>query len=214
MFFQKCTLDTFNDFTIGLLFKPLIKDDKKFDIGHFYLAKIDVFIIPFFIRTIMISTKLLHITTIDELTELITTDRQLQEVGGLQHFLDTELSSVTVKHIHKTIKHDCKSIHTLLAERKHSEAILWIRQYFENHPFNETLTKTINYLHFLCDTCPDQASSIKDLLFHYASKLEVIKGWQTLIIKYIIHHEHILLLMNSGASDEDIVYYRYCSQFL
>ena len=212
-FYKKCTLDSFNDFTIDMLFKPF-KDDKKFDIGYFYLAKIDVFIIPFFIRTIMIATKLLHITIVDELTELMTTDAQLQEVSDLQHFLDNDLFSVTVNQIHKIIKQDCRSIHTLLAESKHSEAILWIRQYFENHPFNETLNKTISCLLSLCDSCPDRASAINDLIFHYSSKLEVFNGWQTLMIQYIIHHKHILLLMNAGASDADIVYYQYCSQSL
>ena len=198
---------------ICYVFKPF-KDDKTFNVGYFYLAKIDVFIMPFFIRTIMIATKLLHITIVDELTELMTDDGQLQEVSDLQHFLDNELFSVTVKQIHKIIKQDCKLIHTLLAESKHNEAIVWIKQYFKNHPFNETLTKAISYLLSLCESCPNQPSAIKDLIPHYASKLEVFNGWQTLIIQYIVHHEHILLLINSGASDEDIIYYRHCSQFL
>ena len=63
-FYKKSTFD----FTIDMLFKPF-KDDKTFDIGYFNLAKIDVFIIPFFIRTIMIATKLLHLTIVDELNQ-------------------------------------------------------------------------------------------------------------------------------------------------
>ena len=216
-FYKKCTFDSFNDFTIDMLFKPFnCKDDKTFDTGYFYLAKIDVFIIPFFIRSIMIATKLLHITIVDEITELITNDARLQQVSDLQYFLDNELFSVTVKQIHKIIKQDCKLIHMLLAESKHGEAIVWIKQYFKNHPFNEILTKAISYLLSLCESYPNQAcvSAIKHLISHYSSKLEVLNGWQTLIIQYIIHHEHVLLLLNSGASEEDIVYYRYCSQLL
>ena len=141
-------------------------------------------------------------------------DDRLQKVSDLQHFLENELFSVTIKQIHKIIKQDCKLIHTLLAESKHDEAIVWIKQYFKNHPINEILTKAISYLLSLCESCPDRPSAIKGLISHYASKLEMFNRWQTLMIQYIIHHKHILLLMNSGASDEDIVYYQHCSQLL
>jgi len=41
------------------------------------------------------------------------------------------------------IKQDYKSIHTLLADNKHDEAILWVKQYFENHSLNEILIKQL-----------------------------------------------------------------------
>ena len=200
---------TLRDLPLELLFKPFT-DDKKYRTGYFYLVEIDVFIIPFTIRGIRISTYLMHRAIVDELTTLITSNSDLQQVGGLQKFLDNELSTVAaIKQVHRFIKQDCKSIHTLLAEGKHSEAIAWVMQYFETHPASETLTKTITYLLSLCDSCPDQASTINDLVLYYTMKSKGLNAWQEVMIQLIIQHKHILLLINAGASDKDILYYRH-----
>ena len=207
-FYRNCTPD---EFPIKLLFKPFT-DDKKYKTGYFYLVEIDVFIIPYTIRGILISTNLLHKAIVSELTTLITSNSHLQQVSDLQNFLDNKLCTVAINQVHRIIKQDCKSIHALLAEGKHGEAIVWIKQYIENHPANEVLTKTITYLCSLCESCPDQASTINDLILHYTMKLKMLNVYQPLMIQLINHHKHILLLINAGASDQDILYYRYNSQ--
>ena len=207
-FYKNHTLHDF-PMKLELLFKPFT-DDKKYKTGYFYLVEIDVFIIPFTIRSIRISTNLMQRVIVDELTELINSNSDLQRVGGLQKFLDNELSTVAaIKQVHKIIKQDCKSIHTLLVEGKHSEAIAWVEQYFETHPARETLTKTITYLLSLCDLCSDQASKINDLILYYTMKSKVFNVYKEVMIKLIIQHKHILLLINAGAADKDILYYRH-----
>ena len=210
--YKKCVADSCsNKNTINLFNKHIIFTKKSY-IGFSYLAKIDVAIIPWIIRTIMLLTKMVLINLIDELTELMTTDDQLQQDGSLQNFLDNELLFVAtkVKQIHKLIKEDCKSIHRLLAESKHDEAILWIRQYFKTHPVNEKLTKTITYLSSLCDSSLNQESMIKELIACNTIRLKMFNAFQTVLIQHITYHKHILLLMDAGASDKDILCYHCC----
>jgi len=170
------------------------------------LAKIDLFVIPFYVRALTMIKTFFQIIIVDNLTEFIANNLLLQQTNSLQYFLDNELSSVMVKQPHRMIKQYCKSIHTLLADKKHDEAILWVKQYCVNHPLKKELAKTVTYLTSLCDSYSTEASKINDKILFF-SKSHLIDECQTMIINYIIRHKHILLLKNSGASNEDIAYY-------
>jgi len=200
-------------FPINTLFEDIERSINT-NIGPFVLAKIDIFIIPFFIRTLMITAKFIQIVIMDSLKRLFTGNihDQLQQGVVSQHFLDSEF--FLLKQSHRIIKQDCKSIHTLLADNKHDEAILWVKQYFENHPLNEILIKTIVYLNTISDSFPDQASVIKELISDYTTYFEIISRFQVLMIQNVTNYRHILLLINSGASDEDIRHYLYCANIL
>ena len=207
-YYEERTFVALAGFPVDTIFGNNLKDIST-KIGSFVLAKIDIFAIPFFIRTMMITAKFMSVVIINKLRDLFTSDiEMLQAVSlSLQNFLDSEF--FLLKQSHRIIKQDCKSIHTLLADNKHDEAILWLKLYFENHPLNEILTKTILYLNTLSESFPDQASTLSELISNYASKFEVVSKCQTRINQHVTNHRHILLLMNCGASDEDIQYYLY-----
>ena len=53
----------------------------------------------------------------------------------------------------RTTEKDRKSIHSLLADGKHEEAITWAKQYFDNHPCKLTLETIITCLNTLLESC-------------------------------------------------------------
>jgi len=61
-------------------------------VSPFVLAKIDIFIIPFFIRTLMITAKFIQMVIMDSLKRLFTGNihDQLQQGVFSQHFLDSD----------------------------------------------------------------------------------------------------------------------------
>ena len=99
----------------------------------------------------------------------------------------------------------------LLADNKQDLAIVWVKQYFKNHPLNEILVKTIVYLNTLSDSFPDQASTVNRLISDYNKYFELLFKFKEMMIQYVTNHKHIVLLMNCGASDEDIRHYLYCA---
>ena len=208
-YYRKVTFASLTDFSFNKLFEDLERDVNT-NIGHFFLAKIDLFAIPFFIRTMMITAKFLymHIVTFDKLKDLLT-NMQLQQAVTLQHLLDSEFS--ILKQSHMIIKQDCKTIHMLLADNKQDLAIVWVKQYFRNHLLNEILVKTIVYLNTLSDSFPDQASTINKLISDYNKYFELLFKFKEMMLQYVTNHKHIVLLMNCGASDEDIRHYLYCA---
>ena len=208
-YYRKVTFASLTDFSFNKLFED-IERDVNTNIGHFFLAKIDIFAIPFFIRTMMITAKFvyMHIVTFDKLKDLLT-NMQLQQAGTLQHLLDSEFS--ILKQSHMIMKQDCKTIHMLLADNKQDLAIVWVKQYFRNHPLNEILVKTIVYLNTLSDSFPDQASTINKLISDYNKYFELLFKFKEMMLQYVTNHKHIVLLMNCGASDEDIRHYLYCA---
>ena len=140
------------------------------------------------------ATRFFQIIIVDNFTELITNNILLQQANSLQYFLDNELSSIIVKQSHRIIKQDCKLIHALLADKKHDEAILWVKQHCENHPLKKELTKATTYLISLCDLYPTQASKFNDLILTFSKGNLITDKYQTIMIDYIICHKHILLL--------------------
>ena len=215
-YYRKITFASLTDYAFNNMFEDIeklfkdIERDVNTNIGLFFLAKIDMFAIPFFIRTLMITAKFLYmqIATFDKLKDLLT-NAQLQQTITLQHFLDSEYT--LLKQSHRIIKQDCKTIHMLLADNKQDQAIVWVRQYFRDHLLNEILLKTIVYLNSLSDSFPDQSSTINKLISDYNKYFELLFNFQKMMIQYVTNHKHIVLLMNSGACDEDIRHYLYCA---
>ena len=58
-YYRKVTFASLTDFSFNNLFEDIEKDVNT-NIGHFFLAKIDIFAIPFFIRTMMITAKFVY----------------------------------------------------------------------------------------------------------------------------------------------------------
>ena len=204
-YYEESTFVALAEFPIDTLFGNSIKAINT-NIGFFVLAKIDIFAIPFLIRTMMITAKFMHVVIVNKLSELFTSNIKMQLAVSWQDFFDNEFT--LLKQSHRIIKQDCKTIHMLLTDNKHDEAIVWVKQYFENHPLNEILTKAIDYLNAMFESFPDQPS-ILDLISNYTHYFEIVSKCKRKMIDYVINHRHIVLLMNCGASDEDVQHYLY-----
>ena len=206
-YYEESSFFALTEFPIDTLFGNTIKAVST-NIGFFVLAKIDIFTIPFLIRTMMITAKFLHVVIVNKLRELFTSKIQMQQATSWQDLLDSKFS--VLKQSHRIIKQDCKSIHMLLADNKHDEAIAWVKQYFRNHPLNEILTKAIEYLNTIFELFPDEASLL-DPISKYTHYFQLVSKCQAKMIQNVTNHRHIVLLMNCGASDEDIQHYLYCA---
>ena len=109
------TLETFH----SVLFEKYFFTDVAINIGQLFICQVDAILIPFWIRFSMIRTKYVQILVFRILDELAEKNVQLLQNDDFFH--TNQFPSV--KHIHKVIEQDCKSIHLLLADGKHNEAI-------------------------------------------------------------------------------------------
>jgi len=121
-----------------------------------------------------------------------------------------------LKHMHKIIEQDCKSIHSLLTDGKCNEAITWTKQYFDNHLCKLTLETIIANLNALLDSCKDfnheVILNIENLISHFNNdSFESFARLKRETILFVIKYSHVLHLVNAAASNDDVKHYLQCS---
>ena len=164
------------------------------NIGQLFLCQVDALRIPFFIRMLMICTKGFQIGCLKDLVD--------DENKSPQNLIHKNLIQFpSLKNMHRIIKEDCKAIHSLLADGKCNEAITWAKQYFDNHPSKLTIevSKKLYKDNFIDE----------DLSFvFFSEEFNLIRRYTLL---HIYGYSHVLLLVNAGASHDDITHYLVCS---
>ena len=112
--------------------------------------------------------------------------------------------------MHRIIKEECKTIHSLLADGEYNETITWAKQYFDNHLCKLTLETIINNLNILHkNSFNPEATS--DRISHYNRRLHRCSICSTDTMHHIIGYEHVQYLVNAAASDDDV---RHCLKCL
>ena len=187
------------------------------NVGQLFLRQADAIEIPFMIRFLIIPAKCHQIMYFNFLYVLVDQNIQLLQDGKLFH--NSQLPSLN--HMHRMIKEDCKTIHSLLADGKHNEAITWAKQYFDNHPWKLTLETIISNLNMLLDSCKnsfnhDQVISIilmleNQISFFNGNLQHYFNKFQRRTKRLIIGYSHVLYLVNAAASDDDVRLYLKCS---
>ena len=183
--------------------------------GASYLSKADVFYIPYLIRFSMVFAKHIQVSYFSMLNELCEQSIHLLNNNNFKDFIEKRQLPV-VKHIHRMIKQDCNSIHTLLVDNKYSETLKWTKQYFDKHPWKVTLELIISHFENLIDLCQKnfnhkETVTLKGHIDYYYRGYSLCKDWKRFTLRFIITCFHILCLVNSSASDDDITYYLKCS---
>ena len=207
-----------NAFKIGRVFMELFYGeyfniDVATNVGQFFLSRTDAIGIPFNIRFLIIPAKCHQIMYFNMLHKLVNQNIQLLQNDDFIH--SSQLPSLN--YMHRSIKEDCKTIHSLLADGKYNEAIMWAKQYFVNHPWKLTLETIITNLNILLDSCKSSfnhqvTSTIEYNISFFNNNLQYCIRFQRNTILDIIGYCHVLYLVNAAASDDDIKHYLQCSR--
>ena len=208
----------FSVYKIGYVFMDLFYDeyfntDVATNVGQLFLSQSDAIKIPLHIRLLIISAKYEQIKYFNILHQLVDQNIQLLQYDDFVH---NNSQFPSLNHMHRSIKEDCKTIHSLLADGKCNEAITWAKQYFDNHPRKLTLETIITTLNILLDLCKNSfnhqvTSTIED---HISSFNKDFKGFNALhrsTVLHIIGYKHVQYLINAAASDDDVRHYLKCS---
>ena len=209
-FYLHVTNKTLQAFHVAL-FEKFSFTTASTNVGQLFLCQVDAILIPFWIRFLMLRTKYVQILLLEILRDVAEKNVQLLQ----KDFFHTD-QFPSVKHIHKVIEQDCESIHSLLAEGKHNEAIAWAKQYFDNHPCKLTLETAIAYLNTLLESCKSNFNDagtlrIEECLCYFTKEFTNYHMLQRHTIFIITGYNHILHLIDAEASDNDINHYLLCS---
>ena len=209
-FYLHVTNKTLQAFHV-VLFEKFSFTNVSINVGQLFLCQVDAILIPFWIRFLMLRTKYLQILLLEILRDVAEKNVQLLQ----KNFFHTD-QFPSVKHIHKVIEQDCESIHSLLAEGKHNEAITWAKQYFDNHPYKLTLETANAYLNTLLESCKSNFNDagtlrIEECLCCFTKELTNYHMLQRHTIFIITGYNHVLHLIDAAASDNDINHYILCS---
>ena len=197
---------------IDLFFDEYFNIDVATNVGQLFLSLTDAIKIPLCIRYLIISTKSSQIEYFNILHQLVDQNIQL-----LQNdiFIHNQLPSLN--HMHRTIKEDCKTIHSLLVDGKCKEAIMWAKQYFDNHPSKLTLETIITNFKLLLDSCKSSfnhqvtSTIVDDISFFNRNLQQEFSAFRRATILHIIGYKHVQYLVNAAASDDDVRHYLKCS---
>ena len=180
------------------------------NVGQLFLSQADAIEIPFMIRFLIIPAKCHQILYFNFLHGLVDQNIQL-----LQDKLFHNNQLPLLNHMHRMIKEDCKTIHSLLADDKSNEAITWAKQYFDNHPWKLTLETIISNLNILLDSCKNsfnhnQVTSViieNQISFYNGNLKDYFYKFQRRTKCLIIGYKHVQYLVNAAASDDDVSHY-------
>ena len=184
------------------------------NVGQFFLSVIDAIKIPFYIRLLIISAKIHQIKYFHMRHQLVDQNIELLQNDIFIH----NIQLPSLKHMHRIIEEDCKTIHSLLADGEYNETITWAKQYFVNHPWKLTSETIITNFYILLDSCKNSfnndqmSSSIKDNIYFFNDTLHYFNAFQRDAMHYIIRYKHVQCLINAAASDDDVIHYLKCSE--
>ena len=174
--------------------------------GQLFLSQTNAIIIPLYIRSMIFCTKLQQISYFGFLNL-----PNMQNVHLLQNNDLIKLPSL--KHVHKIVEQDCNSVSSLLAEGKYNEAIIWTKQYFDNHPGKVTLETIIvnlnTLLHFTSDY--NTTLAIKDKISTCSKDFALFNQLRRSTVRRVIGYHHVLYLLNAAASNDDVRHYKICA---
>ena len=183
--------------------------------GVAVLSEVDVFYIPCLIRYSMMFVKHCQVSYFTILNALCEKNPHLWNNSNFRDFIEKRQLPM-VKHIHRIIKRNCKSIHTLLVDNKYSETLTWAKEYFDKHPWKTTVELIISHFKNLLDLCQknfnhQETVAIEEYINRYYKAYSHYENWKRLILMYIIRYLHIQCLVKSAASNDDIMYYFNCT---
>ena len=192
-----------------------IKSFSTTNVGLSFLSNVDAIIIPVYIRMLIIHTKVKQIGFYELLNQLIEQNIQLMQNDKFKRIIHN-IQFPPLKHMHKIIQEDCRTIHSLLVDGNYNELMAWTKQYFDDHPLKRTLEMIIANLNILFDSCKKSFNHkatliIEDRISHYNLSFNRFNFWQECTTLYAINFIHIMYLVNAAVSDDDIEHYVQCS---
>ena len=210
-FYVNAVATTFKVYDDIFYHKYIHGDRDVTNFGQFFLSQNNVISIPFNIRSMILLTKLEQIRYFSLLNRSIEKNVHLLQNSDL---INSQLPSL--KHMHKIVEQDCNSIHSLLAEGKYNETVTWAKQYFDNHPWKqslETITANLNILLHSCNTSDYNITlAIKERISSCNINFDVFGRLQRSTICRIIGCHHVLYLVNAAASEVDVKHYAVCTK--
>ena len=208
-FYLKAAAATMRVFNDIFLRKYIEVDYDIPNFGQCFLCKSSAIIIPLYIRSMILRSKVLQILYFHFILNILAKQNAhlLQNID----FLNSQLPSL--KHMHKIVEQDCNSIHSLLAEGKYNEAITWTKQYFDNHLWKRSLETIIANLNTLLHSCNTSSNlAIKDIISTFNQGFDLFNMARRRITCFIIGYHHVLYLVNAAASDDDVKHYVICTK--
>ena len=181
-----------------------------------FLSYTDIIRIPFWQRISLIHAKYIQIKFFNILNSLVEQNIELLHNICLKNIIQNN-QLPPLKHIHKIIVQDCKSVHLLLTNGQYNEAITWAKQYFEcEHPLKLTLEAVITNLTTLLDSCKSSSTkrvtlAIENSISVFENELFLLNSFLRIIILNITGYSHVVYLANAAASDDDVYHYLYCA---
>ena len=199
---------------MDLFYREYFNIDVATNVGQLFLSQSDAIQIPFYIRLLIISAKSYQILYFNILHQLVDQNIQLLQYDD---FIHNNNQFPSLNYMHRTIKEDCKTIHSLLADGKYNEAIMWAKQYFDNHPRKLTLETIITNLNILLDSCKNSFNhqvtlTIEDYISSFNESFKSFNAMHRSTVLHIIGYKHVQYLVNAAASDDDVRDYLKCSR--
>ena len=193
---------------VGVYYKEYLNiSGIPINVGQSFLSQADAIKIPFLIRYLIIRAKLDQIKFFNKLHHLVEHNIQILHNNQFP----------SLKHMHKMIKEDCKTIHSILVDGEYNEASTWAKQYFNIHPWKLTLTIILTSLNIILDSCKNSFNhqvtlTIEDSISFFNRNLQTFYSLQRQTTLHIIAYKHVQYLMNATASDDDVRHYLVCSR--
>ena len=164
---------------------------------------IDVFMIPFSIRTLAVLTRARQVDLSKALNILIENCSDILKTNALIKFFKTKQP---LSQIYGSVKENCRLMQSMLTDNRYNEAATWLTEYTDNHPFALLMESIQTLKNELTDEYkhnPKLLKLINDTIGIYCLTYDA-KGMGKRLSSMVHCRRIISEMINTGATSDEI----------
>ena len=193
IFLSEVSIEDSNDYFFSVL------EDEAGD-RDFTIALIEVFMFPYLIRRLAVSTRAVQIKFSVALDSLIESYNDVLKTSSLKKYFRNKHS---LSKIYGSVKDNCRTIQSMLGDKRYDEAVAWVAEYCNNHAY-KVQTESIETLK--SNECKHNTELVKLINNTIGASIKstmAINGMKTILISLIHFHELLSEMIKAKATKKD-----------
>ena len=176
-------------------------DEPLFYDGNLCLTVVEVFIFPYYIRILAVSTRALQIGFSFILDSLIENSNDILKTNALMKYFKKNQSLLQ---IYGCMRESCRTIQSMLSGKEYGKATEWLVEYFDKHPYSIQLENIQTLKSELINECKHNTQLLELITTIFVIQLD-LSDFKAYLISFINLHKVISEVIEAGGTNEEVL---------
>ena len=169
--------------------------------GDYCQTIIEVFMFPYFIRILAVSTRALQIEFSIILDSLIENSNDILKTNAVMKYFKKQQS---LSQIYGCIRESCRSIQSMLSGKVYNKATEWLAEYCDKHPYSIQWENIQTLKSELTNECKHNTKLLKLIATTFVIQLD-LSDVKAFLISLIILHKVISEVIEAGGTNKEVL---------